>query len=453
MKRTIKDACEIFWGVEKKYHLLDLDIQDVKIWSVIRFRLYRQLTERAGWQEQGHSKNTRLQILKKIPSYLINSFTQNPFFRKKVDVIVLSHPRPKLVNGEVIDIYTKYLIDDLKESNINVLELELDYLGRHDKNLKEHVSYTDFISLITTIFKTCFYIQFSEKEKILIRDVNSELSKEFCFDVDIQHLLLDQIRDFKVKAYIYKKLFFKLCPKVLYICPSYGNSAIISAAKQLDIQVIELQHGTINKYHLGYSYPERIEKLEYFPDKFLVWSEYWKKHSSLPLDKEDIVIRKFDYLEHSKLMYLNCNKKPQIIILSQGNIGNQLAKAVLDNMQLFKGLQIKYKLHPGEFDRYKGYKFLNKLIKTYPYIEVIEDVDLHMLLAESTYQLGVNSTGLFEGLEFNCQTILVDMPGIEYMEDIIESYELKKSGSLYLSEDVKRELMRSCQLNIKSVDD
>ncbi|PCI21433.1 MAG: hypothetical protein COB62_03690 [Piscirickettsiaceae bacterium] len=446
VKKTIKDVCEIFWDLEKKYDLLDLSIQDVKVWLVVRFKLYRDLTELVGWQEQAHSKNTNLDVLKKVPKYVVNSFVRNPFARKKTDAIILSHPRPKIVDEENIDIYTKYFIEELKKNNIEILELEPDYLGEHPKSLKEHVVYTDFISLVTKVFKRFIYLKFSKEEKELIANINSELSKGFCIDVDITHLFIDQIRDFKAKVYLYNKLFLKLCPKILYVCPSYGNSAVIYAAKQLRIQVIELQHGTINKYHLGYSFPTRVDKLEYFPDKFFVWNEYWKEHSSLPLSKENVVIRKFDFLEKNKLKHLKCKKKLQIVILSQGNIGNQLAKFVLNNIQLFKGLKLIYKIHPGEFDRYKEYVYLNKLVECYPDVEVLEDADLHLLLAESKYQLGVNSTALYEGIEFNCSTILVDMPGVEYMEDLIKSKGLIKHGKFFMTMDAKIEFVKGVNM-------
>jgi hypothetical protein len=42
-------------------------------------------------------------------------------------------------------------------------------------------------------------------------------------------------------------------------------------------------------------------------------------------------------------------------------------------------------------------------------------------MAESKWQVGVNSTALFEGMMFKCKTYVVDLPGHEYMEQLIES--------------------------------
>ena len=55
-------------------------------------------------------------------------------------------------------------------------------------------------------------------------------------------------------------------------------------------------------------------------------------------------------------------------------------------------------------------------------IKVVTNIDLYEYLAKSEYQAGVFSTSLYEGIEFNCKTILLDVPGVEYMDKFIENY-------------------------------
>ena len=70
---------------------------------------------------------------------------------------------------------------------------------------------------------------------------------------------------------------------------SYNRSYIIKAAKDLNIETIELQHGTFSKYHLGYSFPGRRKKIDHFPDKFYSWGKYWNELIELPIKKESII--------------------------------------------------------------------------------------------------------------------------------------------------------------------
>ena len=67
------------------------------------------------------------------------------------------------------------------------------------------------------------------------------------------------------------------------------------------------------------------------------------------------------------------------------------------------------------------YKKLDYLEKKHN-VKVVTDINLYKQLANSEFQAGVFSTALYEGIEFNCKTILLDLPGIEYMDSFIEKY-------------------------------
>ena len=48
------------------------------------------------------------------------------------------------------------------------------------------------------------------------------------------------------------------------------------------------------------------------------------------------------------------------------------------------------------------------------------EIPLYELMAKSNYQIGAFSTAIYEGLMFNCKTFIVDVPGTEYLNDLIE---------------------------------
>ena len=200
----------------------------------------------------------------------------------------------------------------------------------------------------------------------------------------------------------------------------YGRSEFIKVAKDLEIETIEFQHGTFSKYHLGYSYPNSKE-LDYFPDKFLVWNEYWQNLIEFPCKVE---IYPFKYLENERKKYQLKKIKNQIIILGQGGLTDRMAKKILDNLEKFKNYKIVFKLHPEEYGKIELYKNLIQLQKRLN-IEILENVDLYKYLAESEYQAGVFSTALYEGVEFECKTILFNLPGIEYMDKFIKMYKVE----------------------------
>jgi len=53
-------------------------------------------------------------------------------------------------------------------------------------------------------------------------------------------------------------------------------------------------------------------------------------------------------------------------------------------------------------------------------------VQLYELFAKSDYQVGAFSTAIYEGLAFDCKTFIIDVPGTEYLDDLINKNIVKK---------------------------
>ena len=65
-------------------------------------------------------------------------------------------------------------------------------------------------------------------------------------------------------------------------------------------------------------------------------------------------------------------------------------------------------------------------------------------MLKATAQIGAFSTAIYEGLAFNCKTFIIDVPGVEYLDDLIDKNIVKKVKSSeelinYLKEDEENE--------------
>ena len=423
--------CEIIWSFEAKYNLLDLEIDGVKAWQFRRMALYYFLSEKTGLLEQAHVRLTFIDKFLSLFMLIKNSFLCNPFFLKQTDVIIFPHERSKLVNNEYIDIYTHYLKNELNEKNISYAEMERPFLAKHIRKNVLNKSYLDFIVLLSGVFQFFIPVKVTNDHKVLFNKLNQDIKNDLGVYFDSEKVLVNAVKRFKINYYLYSLLLKKLNPEKINIIIAYAHGDVVKAAKDLGIIVNELQHGTFSKYHLGYSFPDRKKELDYFPDNLLVWNNYWKEIITLPIQKENIQIKPFQYLEKEKVKYLN-NKKinNSLIIISQGAISKQLAKIFLNNFSLFEHMQINYKLHPGEYERWEENYFLVELNKK-ENVTIVFDVNLYELFSISEYQLGVFSTALYEGVEFGCKTILADLPGIEYMDKFIKYHQLTKNSRFY----------------------
>ena len=420
---NIKDICEIIWYLEKKYDLLDWEIDGVKIWQHLRMNIYCTIAEKTGVLENGHPVNLEKKSFmdKMIFSFniFVNFLFNNLYFKPlKVDIIIFSVLREKLIDNKYDDVYTKFLFDEFKKGKIRCFRV-YHYLSMNIlKNNK--TTYLDFNHLFRNRNSFKNKLILTNENRVKIKDLNIEINNIFGINLDLRLIFKQNIVLFKENYALYKRLFLKKRPKKIFIICSYGKGSIIKAAKDLNIEVIELQHGNFSLYHLGYSFPERDKELDYFPDKFYFWGSFWSELINFPLKQENIVNYGFQYLRYTRNQYNHIERKAnQIVVLSQGSISDKLISILEKNIDKLKDYKIIYKLHPDESIN----EYMSRL-SDYNNVEIIKNKDLYQIFAESAYAIGIYSTAVYEGIAFGCKPILVDIPGIEYMEKIIKDYNI-----------------------------
>lgn len=451
-KMSVKEVCDIIFSLEEKYDLNNMKIQGIYPWQLVRVYVYYEISRKIGIF--GSPQQGKVTLKDKILSFLPfikNSIISNPLsgdYHK--DILIFDHPRKVIHNGKYEDIYSYFLIDDINNnlinsdnsvnstnnsnSNRNTFEIiENPYLNKHYKNKEDYIKYNDRILLGSYINKKLTNIKFKKCEMDKISNIRRELISNFNIEIDLYNIMKSHILDFKYYYKRYDKLFKKRTPKCIFVVVAYENQSIIAAAKDNGVEVIELQHGTISNYHLGYNYPNPKDKnLKYFPDKILSFGEYWKNVANYPINKENIINFGFPHLDENIKSYINNEKnKNQILFISQGVIGKYLsdfASELAKQLKNSKEYEIIYKLHPGEYSNWENnYENLKKANKFSNFTVIDNSKDsLYELLSKSEYQIGVFSTAIYEGLLFNCKTFLVDLPGVEYMDNLIDKNYVKK---------------------------
>lgn len=471
MTFTVKEICQKIWNLEEKYELNHKEIQDCYPWQLIRMYLYYEITRKTNVFES--AQQSSLSLFDKVNSFLPfvkNSILSNPLSGKEnVDALIFDHPRKVIFEDEYQDIYSYFLKDTLNQYGKSFETIESPYLNQHfrsNENIKEnHVKFNDRILLGSFIHKTRNRgkLHFTESEMQYINSVKEELETAFEIEIDLFRIMEDHILNFQYDYKKYIELLQRKKPKVVFLVVAYENKALLAACKKMNIEIIELQHGTISPYHLGYSYPENtmkfngeLKEIEYFPDKILSFGDYWKNACPFPIDSENIISMGFPYFEENSKTYMKIaedknskegndqkTEKKQILFISQGVIGKYLSELAYetalnmnknnanneDNAQNYNFI---YKLHPGEYGTWKeNYDYLTKAVNEFDNFTVINKSEppLYELFAESHYQIGAFSTAIYEGLAFNCKTFIIDVPGVEYLDDLIDKDIVKKVNS------------------------
>ena len=379
-------------------------------------------------EEDSFVTKNKLKLIK-LKKYLKSLIyvQRNPFLTRKKDIIFLSHPRRKLQsNGKWWDIFTDPIIDEL---NLSSVSIEDDFLNRYLSPAQtRNLRYFTFLDTLTNLKRLLFFKrqQITEKEKIFLNSISEALFQRFGHRIDVAGFVNGLFIRRKRINPIYKKLLKRIKPKIVIVIVSYGKENFIEVCKEMNILVIELQHGVISKYHVGYSYEGKKARKETFPDYFFTFGDYWSLVVNFPVESKRIISTGYPFFENQKKAYKSTKKKNQILFISQPTSGGEtLSKlaAELSNLEHFD-YHVVYKLHPRE-----SYSWKN----LYPWLleckaEVIDHKgkQLYQLFAESKIQIGINSTALYEGLGFNLRTYILDEPGIEYMQSLLDFLEVSR---------------------------
>ena len=433
--KTVREVCEKFLEIEKRYDLNQFKINGVYFWQLIRVYMYCEISEQLnlfGSPPQQSVVGLKEKILSFIP-FIKNSLFLNPLngdYQKKI--LVFDHPRKvKMEDGTYQDIYSYFLNNIFKQEEIEIIESP--YLNKHEKEKENNIRYNDRILLGSYIYKKLNKLHISKDDNEKILEIEEDIKKTFNISINLFKIIEMHYLNFMYEYDKYDKLFKKRKPKKVFVVVSYQNQVVIAAAKDNNVEVIELQHGVITKYHLGYSYPnDRIESVAYFPDKLLSFGDYWREIARYPIKKDNIISIGFPYLDKNTSKYLSIpENKNQILFISQGVIGKDLSKFAYDLAKVLSNYNIIYKLHPGEYSTWKNYNYLNKGQKL-PNFEIVDNNEkpLYELFAESEYQIGVFSTAIYEGFVFGNKTFIVDLPGSEYLDDLVDNRYVIKVGSV-----------------------
>jgi len=422
--KNLEELKEFIVYLEQKYDLLNFEIDGVKPWQLERVSIDYALSILLGIMQNPHTGLTKKQKLLNGLEILKSFLFKNPFFAKEVDTLIFSHARVLKVDDEYIDIYTHYFEKELVERSIDFIEIEAPYIGQHLKKRENWRYHKEIVLVLENLFYKM--VKVKEPKLDIIEKIEREIEEKIG-KYDLKTKLLTAVKKYKIEYYLYNKLLKKLKPKKIYVLVAYsGLGSLIKAAKDLSIETIEFQHGNFSKYHFGYYFGENKKDLDYFPDKFLVWNEYWENLINFPIEDDNVIIKEFDYMKYQKHKYNHIKKiANKAVVLSQGAIGEKIAKNILANWNYFQKFDLKYKLHPGEYDRWQTYPSLQKLSKK-KNVEILTSVDLYALFSSCEYQIGVFSTALSEGIEFDCKTILLNLPGVEEMSEFRKIYEIEK---------------------------
>ena len=417
-----------FLKFEEQNYLFERHIDDFYYWPSIRFYVYMKIEELRFQQNknvrQGFENN-----MKRMFRLFVDSVIRNPYpFAKPKDVLFVTHNRKITIDGKEECIYTEQLSKRFsKESQL------LDFFsiyGHPSNSGTNNLVYMDYVDAFSALHGKMFR---NNKKTDEIRKISICLSEKIrqCFQVNIsEEELLSYIervyRKYKTRKRLLRAYLKKTKPKVIVETVSYNETNVVlnEVAHELNIPVIELQHGVIGSGHIAYNFARKRSD-SFLPDYVFLFSEYWKNTARFAQENENLIVTGYPYLERMMNEYLpeeNTSGIKRILVLSQPEFSIKIVKEtekLLDSLEENNiEYQLYYKLHPAEFSINKE---IFQSLKKYRNVTLVEDcsVNLYELFAKSDIQIGVTSTALFEGAAYQLQTYILHFEKTDaYMGDM-----------------------------------
>lgn len=441
-KLNFEEVRDIFIDIEKKYSVYDLEYNKIYYWKLIRMSLYSTIIRKMGFVRESHplSNSDKIKRLIMLIKYATKNLARKDRIQKS-EVLILTHGRKNKINDCYEDIYLYDILNELEESNEKYIIIDRpDHYGKHLGIDKDNLIYFErFQHIIREALYPLFINEINIDKTIdIINNIKKEIKERLGVDIDIERLIKKRIFRFSLEKKYFDNILDKIQPKVIYFVVSYGKEELIASASERNIKTIEMQHGVINNYHMGYYFPFDFN-IPYFPDEIILFGSFWEENVQLPRNNKQNV-KRFECLKPSY------NKNPKnnlnqvsILFISQPTIGDRLSKVALKFMNTNSDeIMVYYKLHPSEFVNWKEKHKELVLCENLGNFKVItDDISIDELFNISNYTIGVNSTAIYESLLRDCKTFILNIEGYQYMEYLIKNNYVKLISEEFKFQDLK----------------
>lgn len=399
--QSISEVCQAFWTVEKYSDLLNWVVNGVHVWPLLRMSVFYAVTQAVGLYDHPHPA---LKGPKTASSSAGRAMAEASLGRDAMLVMATkkvngSEPYSDAVRGALGD--RALLLD--RPFNGELLSGAVDF----DQVVNE------------------FREQYSVSESRILNletrqrahEVRLALMRELAIDVgDLTPNLIRRVNDFTAVKRGFHHHFEHHPIRHLFLTNAYGSTtrAVVQAARESGARTVELQHGFISQFHLGYSWPGS-PIVPYGTDELWTFGAYWGDTTPLA---GSVSVR---VIGAPYVLALAEGAPPRnhrsVVFTSQGVIGRKLFSLALETARRRPDKDIIFRLHPNE--ELSAFERLLPKDKPDNFILSARTPNIFELLATAGVQVGAFSTTLFEGMALGTRTIVLDLPGAEYMTPVI----------------------------------
>jgi hypothetical protein len=401
-----------FLDFESKSDLFNMRVKGLSVWDHVRYKTYYDLLSSNVRENQisaSHKKNTQIRFLRfffSIFSFLF--FCLFFFIRRNYDLVIIGDGASTNNNFHPIIRYFN------KSNNILVLDISKKYIPYKKIDSTDYLN-INFLVFLRNILKKL--VRFSNKDDKTFKKISMLLRLNFDADINSKSLKEDFVQRSYTDYLFYSFILKRINTEKILLSDNGSSKGIIDAALISSVEVYNLQHGVISKYSILYNYNDSIDHSTIVkPSYMFTFGDYWNDKFNLPIERLSVgyplheqkkALFNTNSSELVKKEFSNLEKDKTFIIISSMHSGKSLESIVLRLASKLKDYSFIYKLRPNEYSFWKT--VYSSELQDHPNIHVIDtdSYQLYDLFRISSYQIGVNSTAIIEGITFDLQTFIL----------------------------------------------
>jgi hypothetical protein len=380
--------------IEESYDVASLQYIGEQIWPVLRWHYFDQIRI-----EQNNIKRKKKSKFARIIEFFYN-WTKwfslyDYFFYSDSE---LSTRRK--INGKYLDRFMDPIIDCIGKDKCLLVEIPTpEHHSIKDTYTENITSYTS-LEIISRIINL-----FSKKTKLENKKILLSIQEKYGLKINDEKI----IKLYLAKKHLYKFLYNHYNLKAIFFDDSYRDIARLSAANELKIPTIDVQHGVIGQEHPAYNVYFKMSDL--FRCTYLfTFGEVEKTLNNPPFlfKAENVYPVGSYYLDYINEKYtidpsLKAHigrYKKSVAVTLQKNLENELIEFVFSSAKLDEG--ILYLLVPRQDTSFTS-SFSN--------VELVYEPNFYELMKYVDFHVTIFSSCAIEAPSLGVPNILVDIGG------------------------------------------
>lgn len=235
-------------------------------------------------------------------------------------------------------------------------------------------------------------------------------------EISLDRLAAEYANYYREKS-LYKLIFKKTSPKLLFVTQAGMRKGMYSAAKELLIPIIEFNHGIVYDGHMAYSYPQIDGIHNYNADYIFALSDFW--YSDMFLPHTEIISVGNNYFRPPSAPPCTPESDSKVLVISSNEMGLDLKEFLLRTLkQCSEALQYEFlfKLHPNQFEQKEDYE---RFFLEYPNVTVItNEKSVPQCMQDCSTIFLIQSTAAFEALQMGRKVAVLKQSSYETMQVI-----------------------------------